>query len=161
MFEEIAALPVVEFWELFSYIVTVIGLPWAVWLYFKDARRERENEEESLFLALSDEYAKFSNILLQHADLQLISGGVAESQLSAEQRERKHIIFEMLIALFERAYILVYEEQMDKAARRRWASWEDYIKFWLVRDDFRTMLPTLLDGEDDDFVAYMKKLALK
>lgn len=159
MIDNILQLEIVEFWELFSYIVTVIGLPWAVWLYLADARRERENEEEAVYLTLSDEYAKFSKVLLDNADLQLVSGGISDLAMGPEQRERKKIIYEMLVALFERAYILVYEEDMDRQAKRRWASWEDYIKFWLAHDDFRVLLPELLQGEDEDFVAYVKGLA--
>ena len=147
-----------EWWEMASYVVTVVGLPWAIWLYFRDNNRERENEEEEVYLQLSDEYAKFSNVLLQHADLQLVSGSLPDAVLTPEQRERKKIIYEMLVSLFERAFILVYEDDMDRQARRRWASWEDYIKFWLVRDDFRALLPELLEGEDEDFIKYMKQL---
>jgi len=152
-------LSLLEFWELVSYVVTAIGLPWAVWLYFADARRERQNEEESIYLALSDEYAKFSKVLLENADLQLVSHGVADNAFTPEQLERKRIIYEMLISLFERAFILVYEEGMNKQNQRMWASWEDYIQFWLKRADFRALLPELLSGEDEDFVQYMQKLS--
>ena len=46
--------------------------------------------------------------------------------LSAEQRERMFIIFSMLISLFERAYLLLYEDGMKEKQLRRWRSWEDY-----------------------------------
>ena len=48
---------------------------------------------------------------------------------------------------------------MDKQTARMWASWEDYIRYWLGKPDYRAMLPELLDGEDPDFVAYVRKLA--
>jgi hypothetical protein len=155
----IAELTTLEWWEMLSYIVTVVALPQAIWLYFRDQTRERENEEEEVYLQLSDAYDKFSNVLLENADLQLVGGSLPDNALTAEQRERKKIIYEMLVSLFERAFILVYEDDMDKQARRRWASWEDYIKFWLTRDDFRTILPELLKGEDEDFIDYMNKIA--
>lgn len=148
-------LSTLELWELASYVVTVVGLPWAIWLYFRDNARERQNDEEEIYLALSDEYAKFCNVLLKNADLQLMSGALPDAAMNDEQRERKKIIYEMLVALFERAYILVYEETMDREAQRRWKSWEDYIRFWLTRADFRTLLPAMLEGEDEDFVRYM------
>ncbi|MGE3770446.1 MAG: hypothetical protein AB7G06_05780 [Bdellovibrionales bacterium] len=156
---DFSELTTLEIWEMASYVVTVVGLPYAVWLYFADARRERQNEDENVYLQLSDEYAKFSNVLLQNADLQLMGGRLPDASLTPEQRERKKIIYEMLVSLFERAFILVYEHDMDKEARRRWKSWEDYIRFWLQRDDFRALLPELLAGEDEDFVKYMKQIA--
>lgn len=64
----------------------------------------------------------------------------------------------MLINLFERAFILLYGEK-ELAYRRMWNSWEDYIKLWISRPNFIEMLPTLVEGEDPDFVAYMGRLA--
>ncbi|MGE0190150.1 MAG: hypothetical protein AB7Q04_12805, partial [Steroidobacteraceae bacterium] len=83
----------------------------------------------------------------------------ADEKLTAEQKERKHIIFELLMSLFERAFILVHEDNMNKQTQRLWQSWDDYIRFWLKRDDFRQNLTTLLSGEDPDFVNYMQRLA--
>jgi hypothetical protein len=36
-----------------------------------------------------------------------------------------------------------------------WQTWEDYIDFWLKKEDFRKVVPELLSGEDPDFVGYM------
>lgn len=148
-----------EFWEISSYVVTVIGLPFAIVVYWLDQRKERQNEEEELYQRLSDEYAEFSKLLLENADLRLMSSYVPDEKISAEQLERKKIIFDLLISLFERAYILVYEEDMSKQTARLWASWEDYIRFWCQRSDFRDNLPQLLDGEDPEFSSYMQRIA--
>lgn len=146
-------------WELASYVVTVIGLPYAIVMFALDNYKERQLENEELYQALAEEYAKFGNLMIENADLQLMTGGIPDDSLSAEQKERKTVIFDMLVALFERAYILVYEDKMDKQSKRLWATWEDYIKFWCKREDFRRALPGLLVGEDEDFSAYIKKAA--
>jgi hypothetical protein len=149
----------IEKWELASYIVTALGLPYAILLFWYESRKERQAENEEIYQALAEEYAKFAQILIQNADLQLMTGAVDDTSLTAEQKERKKIIFDVLLALFERAYILVYEEDMDKQTRRLWATWEDYIAFWCQRADFRRDLPALLAGEDPDFIAYIKSVA--
>jgi hypothetical protein len=148
-----------QLWELASYVVTVFGLPYAIAMFALDNYKERQIENEELYQKLAEEYAKFANLLIQNADLQLMTGHVADGSLTPEQKERKKIIFDMLVALFERAYILVYEENMDKQTKRLWATWEDYIKFWCQRDDFRAALPDMLVGEDPDFSGYMKQTA--
>lgn len=148
-----------QMWELASYVVTVFGLPYAIFVVMHDNYKERQLENEELYQKLAEEYAKFANLLIQNADLQLTTGYVPEDKLTPEQKERKKIIFDMLVALFERAYILVYEDKMDKQTKRLWATWEDYIGQWCKRDDFRAALPLLLVGEDPDFVSYMKKSA--
>lgn len=146
-----------EWWELASYVVTVIGLPLAIFVFLRDARRERQNEEEEVYLTLAEAYAQFCTVLLKNADLQLVTGG--KHELTPEQHERKTIIYEMLIGIFERAYILIYESDLDPQDSRLWATWNDYIEEWLARPDFRAMLPDLLAGEDPEFVAYMQNKA--
>lgn len=148
-----------ETWEMLSYVVTVIGLPFAIIVYLLDQRRERQNEQEEIFQRLSDEYREFLKLVLENADLQLLRRDGVPQDLSAEQNERRFAIFGILISLFERAYLLVYEERMDKQTSRLWKSWEDYMREWLRRPEFRSALPELLEGEDEDFTQYTLALA--
>jgi hypothetical protein len=145
-------------WELLSYVVTVVGLPFAIGVFWLEQRKERANEQEEIFSDLADEYTEFSKILIRNSDLRLLSGrGQSDEQLTDEQREKKLVIFDMLTSLLERAYILIYEDHMDKQTTRMWQTWEDYINFWCQRPDFRQALPELLLGEDPDFGEYMRR----
>ena len=147
-----------ETWELLSYVVTVVGLPFAIAVFFLDQRKERDNEEEATWQQLSDAYIDFLEVVLAHPDLKLRSQ-TSNPEMSDEQRERMWVIFDMLISLFERAYLLAYEPDMSEKQRRRWHSWEDYMREWCGRQDFRERLPDLLRGEDQDFSAYILRLA--
>ncbi len=145
-------------WELLSYIVTAIGLPAAICIFLYEQKKERDNEEEEVFQLVSDNYQDFLKIVLQNPDLRLFSPEGTPS-LNDEQRERMHIIFSMLVSLFERAYLLLFEQDMSPKQLRRWSSWEDYMREWCQREDFRDRLPILLRGEDPEFVAYIESLA--
>lgn len=147
-----------EMWELASYVVTVVGLPFAIVVFMLEQKKERMNEDEEIYQRLSDEYADFLTILLKNADLKLMSKDSDTMALTEEQAERKRIIFDMLISLFERAFILVYEENMSLQTKRLWSSWDDYIHYWCKRKDFRDSLQNLLLGEDPDFENYMRKV---
>jgi hypothetical protein len=147
-----------EFFELASFIVTVIGLPFAIGIFFYEQRKERENEEEEQYQHLSDAYNDFLKVVLDHADLQLRTHEPLPDP-TAEQRERMLVIFDMLISLFERAYLVAYKDDMDATERRRWNSWDDYMREWCRRDDFFNALPLLLRGEDPAFQAYIKRVA--
>jgi hypothetical protein len=147
----------VETWEMWSYVVTVIGLPLAIFVYVMEQRKERDNDEEEVYQLLSDNYQDFLNVVLKHSELKLFSIHHT-ADLTPEQREKMFIILSMLISLFERAYLLLYEPGMSRKQQRRWQTWEDYMHEWAARADFREMLPTLLDGEDPEFVAYMQSL---
>lgn len=148
-----------EWLEAASYIITIVGLPFAIVVFLYEQRRERQNEEEEIYQRLSDEYAEFLKTVLQHADLGLMSEPTAEKPLTHEQRERRAVLFELLISIFERAYLLVYEENMKRQTQRMWMSWEDYMRYWCRRQDFRKMLPELVEGEDPDFSEHITRIA--
>jgi len=148
----------IETWELASYIVTVIGLPLAIGVFLYEQRKERENEDEEVYQLLSDNYQDFLKVALGHPELGLFSSEAARED-SAHAREKKLIIFNMLISLFERAYLLLYDPSMTSKQARRWSSWEDYMREWCRRADFREQLPRLLLGEDPEFVGYLKRIA--
>ena len=150
----------IQTWELLSYVVTVVGFPLAIAVYILDQRKERNNEEEEVYQLLSDNYQEFLKIALEHPDLRLFASEITPA-LTAEQHERMFIIFSMLISLFERAYLLLYEDDMKEKQLRRWRSWEDYMGEWCSRADFRGSLSTLLRGEDPEFADYIQKLAAR
>lgn len=146
-----------ETWELLSYVVTVIGLPAAILAFLYEKRKERESDEDEVHQLLSDNYQDFLKTALDHPDLQLFSTEETPA-LNPQQQERMLIIFGVLVSIFERAYVLMYEKRMSKAQSRRWVAWEDYMREWCRRDDFRRLLPELLKGEDDDFRSYLESL---
>ncbi len=148
-----------ETFEFLSYAVTVVGLPFAIIVYLLEQRKERSNDQEEIFQRLSDEYREFLKLVLDNSDLHLLRRETTRIEFTEEQKERRLAIFGILISLFERAHLLVYEEKMDKQTRRMWQSWEDYMREWLRRADFRAALPTLLEGEDEEFTKYIQRLA--
>ncbi len=145
-------------WELLSYIVTVVGLPLAILTFVLEQRKERENEDEEVYQLLADNYTDFLKLVMANPDLQLRSQREALA-LTAEQEERKLVLFEILVSLFERAYRLGYDADMRGKRWRRWMLWEDYMREWCLREDFRQHLPRLLIGEDADFVAHINRIA--
>ncbi|MFN7694700.1 MAG: hypothetical protein ACK5O3_11735 [Burkholderiales bacterium] len=147
-----------ESWEFASYLVTVIGLPFAIWVFVKQQRAERENEEEEAYLLLANTYNDFLKVVLVNSDLQLRSTQALEAP-TPEQRERMLVIFDMLVSLFERAYLVAWKPDMSESEKRRWNSWDDYMREWCARDDFFFLLPQLLRGEDPGFAAYIQQIA--
>jgi hypothetical protein len=146
------------FWEVASYVVTVIGLPFAIGIFFVEQRRERRNEEDESYQLLSNAYNDFLRVVIESPDLRLRSD-TSTPDLTAEQQDRMLTIFDMLISLFERAYLSAYGSHMTPVQQRRWNSWEDFMREWLRRDAFYYRLPQLLKGEDPEFAAHLRRLA--
>ena len=149
----------IQWFEALSYVVTVIGLPMAIGVFLLEKRKERRAEADALNQRLTDAYTNFLTLALDNADLKLFQAHNDLDGLSADQKERQSILFAMLISVFEQAYITLYEKEMGRHAMRRWASWEDDMRDWCRRPDFRDLLPRLLDGEDDDFSAHILAIA--
>jgi len=145
-------------WELASFIVTTLALPCAILFFAWEQRKERDNEEEAQYQLLSDAYNDFLKVVLAHPDLQLRTSTPLPNPTS-EQRERMLVIFDMLISLFERAYLVAWKPSMSGDERRRWNSWDDYMREWCRRQDFHNALPQLLSGEDPQFQDYMRRIA--
>ncbi len=148
-----------EISEFVFYVVETLALPFAIGVFIYEQRKERRNEDEEIFQRLSDEYREFLKLVLDNADLHLLRREVVRRDWTEEQKERRTAIFGILVSLFERAYLLVYEEDMDRHTQRLWQSWEDYMREWLRRADFREALPEQLQGEDPDFTKYIERLA--
>jgi hypothetical protein len=138
-------------------VVTVVGLPLAIAVFAWEQRKERAAEDGEVYQRLSDEYAEFLKLVLQNSDLPLTATRIRP--LTEEQQERKLVLLDILVSLFERAYLLVYEDYMTGQQQRLWKSWEDYLREGCHRQDFRMLLPQLLRGEDPDFAAYIRRLA--
>lgn len=145
-------------WELGSFVVTTLGLPFAILFFAWEQRKERDNEEEEAYQLLSDAYIDFLKIVLANADLRLRTSEPLGNP-TPDQRERMLVIFDMLVSLFERAYLVAYKPRMGETEARRWNSWDDYMREWCRREDFHNALPLLLRGEDPEFQEYIRRIA--
>jgi hypothetical protein len=110
-----------------SAIVFVVG----GYFHIKDLR-------ESAHRYLQDEYKDIMSLLLEHPAL-----GVGwryetapRARLTAAERVQRDILFDMLTALFETAF-LTYERAFAADRRRQWRGWADYMDHYLARDDYR------------------------
>lgn len=140
--------------ELLSYLATAIGFPLAIAIFLFEQHKERLSEEDEVYQSLSDNYQDFLKVVLENTDLHLFTTEETKD-LSVEQKERMFLIFSMLIALFERAYIMLYRKKLNAIQKRRWASWDDYMCEWCRRKDFSRLLEELLNGEDIEFSRYI------
>ncbi|HWI80876.1 hypothetical protein, partial [Ramlibacter sp.] len=124
-----------EAWELASFVVTTLGLPFAIVFFAWEQRKERDNEDEEGYQLLSDAYNDFLKVVLANPDLHLRTNEPLANP-SPEQYERMLVIFDMLMSLFERAYLVAYKPDMGETEARRWNSWDDYMREWCRREDF-------------------------
>ena len=143
-----------EWMELGSYVATVVGIPLAITVFMHQERKERRIEQQEIYDKLMGHYTEIQDKLFEFPELDSHSKTLA----NPEDARRQYILYEMVVSLFERAFILLQEEDSPEY-RRMWNSWLDYIREWLNKPNFQAALPRLMQGEDRDFVAYMSKLS--
>jgi hypothetical protein len=143
-----------EYFEFLSYLATVIGIPMAIIIFLHQEKKERQNEQEEIYDQLMGHYADIQEKLFEYPELDMHG----EESSDPETQRRQYILYEMLISLFERSFILL-ENEKEPEYQRMWNSWVDYIQTWLNKPNFVRALPQLVKGEDPDFVAYIAKLS--
>lgn len=146
-----------SFWEVASYVVTALGLPAGIAIFVFEQRKERDNEEAEVYQLLANAYNDFLKVVIDNPDLHLFTNS-ATPDLAPLQQERMLVILDMLMSLFERAYLTAWGERMNAAQQRRWNVWEDFMREWIRREDFQARIEALLVGEDPDFQAYFRDL---
>jgi hypothetical protein len=134
--------------EITANLLVCLSILWLVPSYIINKRKETERHEVEAYNKLNDEYNRLLELLLINVDLDLYAeSGKPLSQEPLAKRKRL-LIYSMLITLFERAYILLYEGKSGATRARRWQGWEDYIKEWCSRPDFRAHLSDTLKNDD-------------
>ncbi|HNQ91598.1 MAG TPA: hypothetical protein PKI93_01560 [Alphaproteobacteria bacterium] len=143
-----------EWMEFFSYVATIVGIPLAIVIFSLQEKKERRIEQQEIYDKLMDHYTEIQDKLFEYPELDIHD----KTLENFEDARRQYILYEMVVSLFERSFILLHGEE-DPEYMRMWNSWVDYIKQWLVHKNFRDALPRLMEGEDKDFVAYMSKIS--
>jgi hypothetical protein len=143
-------MPFLELMELLSYVATVVGIPLAIVTFIHQEKKERQSEQEEIYDKLMDHYSEIQEKLFEYPELDQHDHPLTDPEAARRQK----ILYEMLVSLFERAFILLYGET-DPAYQRMWNSWMDYIEIWSDRPNFRASLPLMMRGEDPDFADFM------
>lgn len=145
--------------EIISIVITILGVPIAIYIFFTEKRRERIDRENGTYSTLDDKYIDFLKICLEHSELGVYDMEDNKNKIyTDEQITQRKIIFEILICLFERAF-LMYFEQRDTIKKRQWSGWNEYMKNWMENKQFRILWVSYFNSQyDSRFLAHMNNL---
>lgn len=140
--------------EIISSIITILGVPVAIWIFFRNKKKEERDREYQTYNALDDKYIEFLNLCLDNSELDIYSE--RNSILTPEQEHKRIIIFEILISIFERAF-LMYKDKNNKIKKEQWEGWNKYIAEWAKVENFKIAWKKLGDQWDVNFNIFMKE----
>ncbi len=144
--------------EVISLSVTILGVPVAIFVYLQQKLKERRDREYGTYNSLDDKYIEFLMLCLENVDLDIYYVEKKDrNHYTAEQNHRELIIFEILISLLERAF-LMYREHSSKIKKEQWNGWNQYMHDWQSRENFRRAWEKLGHQWDIHFEQHMNKI---
>lgn len=141
--------------EIATMLITIFGVPYGIWLYYKNNKKEREDKEYLVYDSLDNKHIEFLRLCLEHSSLNIYCGKKQDdATLTEDERNKKLIIHDMLISILERAYLL-YKDKKEAFRQAQWTGWEKYIRQWMNTPDFYQSWKKLGDQYEVSFVEYM------
>ena len=140
--------------EMATFVITILGLPAAIFIYLKEQKQQREEREYGTYDALDDKYIEIQQLCLDHPELDIFdSPFVTPTQLSEQQRKQEEAILLIRISIFERAF-LMYQRAPSESKQDQWEGWSEEIKEWLERKNFKETWKDHSPYFDKSFVEY-------
>ncbi len=126
--------------EQLSYVASILGFPAIVLAICVEILRSAQERSRETQLELSRRYGEFLRLAMDLPECRLADtltpNEVETSDLTEEIAYRQRIAFQTLVSLFEDAHFLL-SGKLSPMRSRLWHGWEEYIKYWMSRPDFR------------------------
>jgi len=147
-----------DFLQIITHLVTIVGLPLAIWLYLQEQRRARHERAYGAWHTLDNQYLHFLELCLARPELDVLDSPLPDSGEATPARIRQErVLFGMLLGLFQRAYVM-YNDQTTDVEERQWSEWVARMREFGARENFRLVWLELGPRFDAEFVSFMDEL---
>jgi len=144
--------------EILAYISFIFAIPWALIEFFRTKRKEQLDREYGTYDALDQKYLEFQRLCLEYPYLDVFDIPDAKPvKLNKQQKKEELIAFTMLFSIFERAYLMYYD-QSTEIKKKQWSGWKEYIIKYCNRENFRRAWKISGNTFDADFQMFMQEL---
>ena len=149
------ALPI---FELLSYIVTIVGFPLAIGVFYYEHKKSGEDNKIEAFSHSSDRYVEFLTLIVNYPKFDLFpSPQTTANNLSEEELKVESSLLAILIDMFEKAYVLYHDG--DRCIHHdQWQGWEECIMSYCNRDNFSREWQLIGSQFDQSFVKCVDEL---
>jgi len=142
-----------------AWIATIIGslsVPIGIIVFVIQSHRSLKERELATYSELSREYREFLKFCFtEKLDLELYE---ENNPKSTDLTEDKLIAFEILVSLLESSYFH-YHRQTSKLKKDQWTGWDQFLRSWCHRPDFRKAWDEILGAQfDAAFVEYVNQV---
>jgi hypothetical protein len=113
----------------------LMGIAWEMYKARREARRHSRSAEtaayDNAYSRLEEHYIAFNTMLLQHAHLGVYVLDADREGLSVEDQSRRRILYEVLFAILERAYL--DRERTADIFKHQWPGWEAFTRAYMKK----------------------------
>lgn len=127
----------------------------------RDHVKEKEQEFNSSYLAISDAYHRLLELSVEHPHLGIWPWQEEPADLSPDDINRRDIFYEMMLSIFERAFL--ERNKTPEISEHFWPGWETFLRRQIEKPSFRKYWG-IFDGQaefgsyDRRFEAFAKGL---
>ena len=145
---------IAQYLEIITFLITILGLPFALYIYINEQKAQRAEREYGTYDALDDKYIELQQLCIQYPKLDIFDTPfVNPNILTEEDQKQEEAILLIRISIFERAF-LMYQREAAKAKTNQWEGWEIDILEWLERKNFNDIWIIHKQYYDKTFVEY-------
>lgn len=146
-----------QYLEMATFVITILGLPAAIYVYLKEQKQQRIEREYGTFDALDEKYIEIQQLCLEHPELDVFDSPYeSPKSLNEEQKKQEEAILLIRISVFERAF-LMYQRASTDQQKGQWLGWEEEIKEWFERDNFKATWTEHGSYFDQSFYEYFNQ----
>jgi len=151
--------------SIVSDLILALGLlPTAIGIWWQQ-KKTNEDRENGTYDSLDTRYTKFLELCCKYPELEVYDPLRDNwSELDGQQQKKQLILYQILVSLLERAYILYHEKHIFRSdiRIRQWTGWETYMKDYATRPNFRYVWieKKIGEGMDTGFFDHMQNLII-
>jgi len=151
-------MPLTEILGALSDVAAILGIPIAIILFVNEKRKERRDREYGTYHALDEKWTDFLKLCMQYPEFDLYDLPLGKKvKLTSEQKIRQYAMFEILLSLLERAF-LMYRDQSSRIKKTQWKGWNEYMHDYAGRATFRRLWKLRGKEYEDDFMKHMNTI---
>lgn len=138
--------------------ISLVIAGFSIWWQLKQSNEDSEN---GTYDSLDVRFTEFLKECGKYPELEVYNPDVNNwANLSIQQYRRQLILYQILVSILERAYILYHKSHIKKSKMRKhqWQGWKNYIDAYIRSPTFRYAWDVEKIGEDMDrsFIVFMQ-----
>jgi hypothetical protein len=141
--------------QIIYYITLSVAGPLALIEFFRARNADRRANEYKVYDELNDRFFEYQKIALEYYDLDILDIPNNDPSLAFDKKRKQEMVaHSMLFSLFERAFLMFYQQE-DQFRLRQWSGWKHFLNDFIRREAVRTAWRISRETYDTDFQKFM------